>query len=168
VIGTARNVAPPRAAGPGLDSRRSGPRQGRLHPPKAEKSTIEPKVLAALAARIADAKKGVDIRVFDVSEHIKVADYFVLVSGTSRPHVRAIQDEIHVRLKALSERHAPAEGAELGWWVLMDYGDVVVHVLQPEAREYYALDPLYGECPQLDWAAVPVPATSERAASQAV
>ena len=101
-----------------------------------------------------------------MSEHIKVADYFVLVSGTSRPHVRAIQDEIHVRLKALGERHAPAEGAELGWWVLMDYGDVVVHVLQPEAREYYALDPLYGECPQLDWATVPVPATIERATTE--
>jgi ribosome-associated protein len=90
----------------------------------------------------------------------------VLVSGSSRPHVRALQDEIHVRLKALGERHAPTEGAELGWWVLLDFGDVVVHVLQPEAREYYALDQLYGECPQVDWRSVAVPVLSERAASQ--
>ncbi|MBL8861605.1 MAG: ribosome silencing factor [Planctomycetes bacterium] len=121
-----------------------------------------------MAARIADEKKGVDIRVYDVSEQIKVADYFVLVTGTSRPHVRAIHDEIHARLKALGERHAPAEGAELGWWVLLDYSDVVVHVLQPEAREYYALDTLYGECPELDWRAVRVPELAEQQASQAV
>jgi len=87
----------------------------------------------------------------------------VLASGLSRPHVKAIQDEIHVRLKALGERHAHAEGADLGWWVLLDYSDVVVHVLQPEAREYYALDQLYGECPQVDWRAVRVPAAAAAA-----
>jgi ribosome-associated protein len=126
-------------------------------------SPIEPKVLAALAARLAEEKKGVDIRVYDVSEHIKVADYFVLASGLSRPHVKAIQDEIHVRLKSLGERHARAEGAELGWWVLLDYSDVVVHVLQPEAREYYALEQLYGDCPELDWRHVTLPAVAATA-----
>ncbi len=91
----------------------------------------------------------------------------MLVSGLSRPHVRAIHDELHVRLKALGEKHSRAEGSELGWWVLLDYQDVVVHVLQPEAREYYALEQLYGECPELDWKKVSVPALVERAASQA-
>lgn len=102
-------------------------------------------------------KKAEDIRVYDVSDHIKVADYFVLVSGLSRPHVRAINDELHVRLKALGEKHSRAEGADLGWWVLLDYIDVVVHILQPEAREYYGLDTLYAECRQLDWQAVELP-----------
>lgn len=129
---------------------------------------INPKQLAAAVALLADRKKGVDIRVFDVAEHIKVADYFVLISGLSRPHVRAIYDEIHVGLKALGEHHARAEGADLGWWVLMDYMDVVVHILQPEARQYYELDSLYGECPLLDLATVPLPeldvAPSARAA----
>jgi ribosome-associated protein len=91
----------------------------------------------------------------------------VLVSGLSRPHVKAIHDEIHIRLKALGEKHSRAEGSELGWWVLLDYSDVVVHVLQPEAREYYALEQLYGECPELDWKNVAVPPLVERAASQA-
>lgn len=91
----------------------------------------------------------------------------MLVSGLSRPHVKAIHDEIHIRLKALGEKHSRAEGSELGWWVLLDYSDVVVHVLQPEAREYYALEQLYGECPELDWRKVAVPALVERAASQA-
>lgn len=87
----------------------------------------------------------------DVREHIKVADYFVIVSGTSRPHIRAIQQEIHVRLKAAGLAHGREEGGELGWWVLMDYGDVIVHVMQPEAREYYDLDGLYSDAGELPW-----------------
>ena len=127
---------------------------------------IEPKVLAVTAAILADRKKGVDIRVYDVSEHIKVADYFVLISGLSRPHVKALYDEIHVRLKEQGENHSRAEGSDLGWWVLMDYVDVVVHILQPEAREYYALEQLYGDCPEVDISKVAVPAfLDERTAS---
>jgi ribosome-associated protein len=137
-------------------------------PTGGRSSLIDPKQLAAAAAVLADRKKGVDIRVYDVAEHIKVADYFVLVSGLSRPHVRAIFDEIHATLKAAGERHSRVEGADLGWWVLMDYMDVVVHVLQPEAREYYELDGLYAECPLLDYTRVPLPdlapAPSARAA----
>ena len=91
----------------------------------------------------------------------------MLVSGLSRPHVKAIYDEIHVQLKALGEMHGRAEGTDLGWWVLMDYVDVVVHVMQPEAREYYALEQLYGECPELDWRAVAVPALGAASASSA-
>ncbi|MFT5058530.1 MAG: ribosome-associated protein [Planctomycetota bacterium] len=66
-------------------------------------------------------------------------------------------DDIHYRLKAAGEIHARAEGAELGWWVLADFGDVVVHVLQPEAREFYALDELYAECDKVDWEKVEFP-----------
>jgi ribosome-associated protein len=110
---------------------------------------------------LADRKKGVDIRVYDVSQHIKVADYFVLISGLSRPHVKAIYQEIHVQLKQLGEKHTRAEGAELGWWVLLDYVDVVVHILQPEARSYYELDQLYSECPELDLSTIPLPRFAE-------
>ena len=124
---------------------------------------LDPKQIAALAAQIAEAKKGVDIKVYDVSEHIRIADYFVLVTGLSRPHVKAITNEIHARFKELGERHAKPEGADLGWWVLLDFVDVVVHVLQPEARAYYALDQLYGECAQLDVGAVELPEPLARA-----
>lgn len=81
----------------------------------------------------------------------------MIITGHSRPHVKAIADELHVRLKGLGERHSRMEGADLGWWVLLDYIDVVVHVLQPEAREYYQLDQLYRDCPLLDWKAVALP-----------
>ena len=126
------------------------------HPPRSHPA-IEPKEIAAAAAALAERKKGFDVRIYDVSEHIKVADYFVLISGASRPHVKALADEIHVKLKARGERHLRAEGTELGWWVLLDYVDVVVHVLQPEAREYYDLDGLYRDCPALDRTQVALP-----------
>lgn len=118
---------------------------------------ITPLEIAAAVAVLADRKKGADIKVYDVSEQLKVADYFVLVSGLSRPHVKALYDEIHARLKELGETHSRAEGADLGWWVLLDYVDVVVHILQPEAREYYELDQLYAHCPLVDVARVPLP-----------
>ena len=122
------------------------------------RSPIEPRELAAAAAWIADQKKGQDIRVYEVTEQIKVADYFVLVTGTSRPHVKAVYEELHSRLKSLGQFHSKAEGLQDAWWVLVDYLDVVIHVLQPEAREYYDLDRLYGDCPVMEWQAVELPA----------
>lgn len=85
----------------------------------------------------------------------------MVVSGLSRPHVKAIHSEIHARMKELGEQHSRAEGLDLGWWVLLDFSDVVVHILQPEARKYYDLDGLYGECPLLDYLAVPLPQVVE-------
>ena len=128
---------------------------------------IDSRQLAAATAHLAALKKAPDIRVYDVDEQLKFADYFVIVTAGSRPQVKAIYNELHVRLKAAGERHAKAEGLELGWWVLLDYVDVVVHVLQPEAREYYGLDTLYSECPQLDWQSVELPELPEPSARAA-
>ena len=75
----------------------------------------------------------------------------MIITGQNRTHVRALQNELHVRLKSLGETHKPVEGADLGWWIVLDYGDVVVHILQPEAREFYDLEHLYGDCPTMDW-----------------
>ncbi len=118
---------------------------------------IESRQLAAAAAHLAEGKKAGEIRVLDVADQLKFADYFVLVTASSRPQVRAIYNELHTRLKAAGEHHARAEGVELGWWILLDYGDVVVHILQPEARSYYDLDTLYGESKELDWRSVELP-----------
>ena len=98
-----------------------------------------------------------DIRVLEVTGYSRVGDYFVVVTGLSRPQVKAVYNEIHVKLKALGQLHGRAEGDDLGWWVLMDYGTVVVHIMQPEAREYYDIDSLYSEAPEVDWRAVPLP-----------
>ena len=112
---------------------------------------IETKTLAITAAHLAYEKKAEDVRVVHVADQLKVADYFVLVTGQNRNHVRAIYNELHVRLKAAGEQHRPVEGADLGWWVVMDYGDVVVHLFQSEARTFYDLDRLFSECSELDW-----------------
>lgn len=79
----------------------------------------------------------------------------MVASGTSRAHVKAMYDELHVRLKAAGEQHTRPEGTELGWWIVLDYGDVVVHLLQPEAREFYDIERLYGDCPRFDWTSEP-------------
>jgi ribosome-associated protein len=117
-------------------------------------SIIDAKTLAATIARLCQDKKAENIQVVSVQERLGLADYFVLVTGLNRTHVRALQNELHVKLKALGERHLPIEGAELSWWVVMDFGDVVVHLLQPEARAYYELERLYAGCPLLDWESV--------------
>jgi ribosome-associated protein len=122
-----------------------------------ETSPIDSVTVAAAAALLADEKKAVDVRVLALQSGTAVADYFVLATGLSRPQVKAISQEIHVRLKAVGLRHSRIEGSDMGWWVLMDYGDVVVHVMQPEAREYYDLDGLYRDAEEIDWRAVDVP-----------
>jgi ribosome-associated protein len=128
-------------------------RSPQTHHPEA---TIDTRELAAAAAQIADSKRAENVEVIHVTAQLKVADYFVVATGTSRAHVKALFDEIHVRLKAMGHQHKPAEGLELGWWIVLDYGDVVVHLLQPQAREYYDLERLYGECPRLPWRDVKV------------
>ena len=107
--------------------------------------------MAIEAAHLADSKKATDIRVVEVTEQFGIADYFVMVTANSRPQSKAIYNEIHMSLKERGMQHRPVEGAELGWWVLLDYGAVVVHIMQSEAREYYELDRLYSDSPEVDW-----------------
>jgi len=127
-----------------------------MEPVSSRSPVIEAKTLAATLARWCHEKKGADVVVLGVNERLGLADYFVLVTGLNRTHVRALENELHVRAKALGERHHPIEGAAMHWWVVLDFDDVVVHLLQPEAREYYDLDRLYADCPRLDWEALPV------------
>ena len=142
----------------GLESA-AAPERARRSPPdrSPEPQVIDSKTLAAAAARLADSKKAVNIRVLALPPHSALADYIVIATGLSRPQVKAVTEELHVRLKALGAHHGRIEGADMGWWVLVDYHDVIVHVMQPEAREYYDLDGLYSEAEELDWQAVPVP-----------
>jgi len=116
---------------------------------------IDAKTFAATLSRWCQEKKAEDIAVYGVSERLGLADYFVLVTGKNRNHVRALENELHVRAKAIGQRHHPVEGHELHWWVVLDFDDVVVHLLQPEARAYYGLDRLYVDCPRRDWESLP-------------
>lgn len=100
----------------------------------------------------------------ELRDDARVADYLVLATGHSRPQIKALYEEIHGRLKRAGVVHSRAEGVELGWWVLLDFGDVVVHLMQPEARTYYDLDGLFREAREIDWSKVAVPALPERKA----
>ncbi len=133
------------------------PRLAFLPPPTPTRTAIDSLELAACAAQLADEKKGTDIKVLALDESARVADYIVLATGKSRPQVRAMYEEIHSRMKAAGVRHARAEGVDLGWWILLDFGDVVVHLMQPEARTYYDLDGLYSEATEVAWSKVERP-----------
>lgn len=114
----------------------------------------DPRACAILAAQAADAKKATDIVVQDVRNHISITDYFVIVSASNNRQVHAIIDEIEkqIRLKArLKPLHR--EETRDGSWELLDYGDFIVHVFQPETREMYRLEDLRSDAPLIDLAA---------------
>ncbi len=86
----------------------------------------------------------------DMREVSSIADTFVLVTGRSNRQVRAVADGILERLRALGEKPLGVEGMDEGRWVLLDLGDVIVHVFEPEVREHYDLERLWSDAPPLD------------------
>jgi ribosome-associated protein len=100
---------------------------------------------ALLAARIAEDNRGTDIIVLDMRELSAMFDYFVLASGTSRRQLHAMSEEIdHALEEQMGDRRLGIEGYEESRWILLDYGDVVIHLFEPEMRAYYALEELWG------------------------
>jgi ribosome-associated protein len=117
---------------------------------------------AGIAAHAADEKKGQDIVVLDVGDILSIAEAFVLVSATNTRQVRTIVEEIDLTLE-LADDEGPrsVEGLDDASWVLMDYGDVIVHVFLDETRAFYDLDRLWADAPVVEWE--PLPALAERA-----
>ena len=109
--------------------------------------SAERKVRAA--ARAALAKKAADLIVLDVQRVSSVADFFLVCSGRSATHVQTIADAIREVLKEQGVRPRHAEGVAESGWVLLDYGDVLMHVFLEETRAYYALERLWGDAPAL-------------------
>lgn len=102
--------------------------------------------IAEVAVKALNAKKGTDIELLDVSELTNIADWFVLASGTSNIHVKSLVDEVEALIKEeCGVAPKRVEGYPTAQWILMDYGDVLVHVFHPEAREFYSLERLYSE-----------------------
>jgi ribosome-associated protein len=102
-------------------------------------------------ARIADEKKGSEIIVREVAGILRIADYFVIVTGGSRRQLRAIAEEIGGRVRAEGGERGRVEGLDSDWWVLLDFGDVVVHVFSEVARRHYELDLLWADAPVVEW-----------------
>ncbi len=97
-----------------------------------------------LAVRCAGDKKAVDIKVLDLRQIATFTEYFIIASGSNQRQVQAISDEINEQLKKqLNSRAIRIEGHAAGEWVLLDYGDFIVHVFDKEAREFYDLERLW-------------------------
>jgi ribosome-associated protein len=111
---------------------------------------MDAKKLALLCRELADNRKAEDIVVLDVSKVSSITDYFVIATGTSEPHLRAIVDEIR---DTLAEEHGikpkSSDGTLQTSWIVMDYFDVIVHVMRKDQREHYKLEDLWGDAPQV-------------------
>ena len=102
-------------------------------------------------ARIADDNRAKDILLLDLREATPLLDFFVIASASSRRQAYAIASEIDQEMKKIGEAKLGMEGAEEGRWILIDYGDFVVHVFSEDARTYYALEEIWGDAPRVDW-----------------
>ena len=107
---------------------------------------MDSKKLALLCREFADNKKAEDIVILDVRKLSTVTDYFVIASGTSEPHLRAIVDEITGQLREEHDlRPLRTDGSIHGAWVVLDFFDVIVHVMRADVRERYDLESLWGD-----------------------
>jgi ribosome-associated protein len=103
--------------------------------------------LLSVAARAADSKQGADLVALDVSEPLPLADIFLLITGLNERNVVAIAEEIEDKLLEIGVKALRREGRAEGRWVLLDFGDLVVHVFHEEDRLYYSLERLWRDCP---------------------
>ncbi len=107
--------------------------------------------MANETVKILDSKKALDIKVIGIRDISVLSDYFVIATGTSSTHVKALADEVEFQLKdkhGVAPRHS--EGYRSNTWILLDYGEIVVHVFNSEAREFYGLERLWKDGEQLD------------------
>lgn len=98
---------------------------------------------------ILDNKKATDIKSLEITDLTVISDYFVIATGTSGTHIRALADEVEEALKKAGVEPNHIEGKTTGW-ILLDYGVVVVHLFTPDQRELYSLEHLWGDAKQAD------------------
>lgn len=111
---------------------------------------MDSRKLALLCRRLADQKKAENLVVLDVRKLTSITDYFVIASGTSEPHLRAILEEITDRLREdYGVRPRAVDGTVQGAWVVLDYFDVIVHIMRADVRARYDLEGLWGDAPRV-------------------
>ena len=114
---------------------------------------MTPEEIAAAVAEYAGDVKAENLVTLDLREYISYTDYFVICTGRSDRQVKAIHDRINEGMKHEHDmRTIRVDGVSGAQWILMDYGDVIVHIFTPEMRGYYQLERLWGEAPQLEMA----------------
>jgi len=111
---------------------------------------MDSKKLALLCRELADNKKAENIVILDVRKLSSVTDYFVIATGTSEPHLRAIENEIlRGLLDDLGLKPNQSEGSAQSNWIVVDYFDVIVHLMKPDVREHYDLEGLWADAAQV-------------------
>lgn len=106
---------------------------------------------ARVAAAGADEMKGADIVAFDVSETLGLTDIFLIATGSSPRHVLSIAEEVEKQMYLqLSTNPREREGLDEGQWVLLDFGNIVVHVMDQDSRDFYDLERLWSQCQRID------------------
>ena len=101
-------------------------------------------------AKALDSKKGLNIKVIEISDVSSLADFMVIANGTSSTQVKAMADEVEYRLDNMGYSVSHIEGHRSNSWILLDYVDIIVHVFSEEAREYYDLERLWQDGKELD------------------
>jgi len=125
---------------------------------------MDSKKLAQLCRELAENRKAENIVVLDVRKVSSITDYFVIATGTSEPHLRAILDEITDKLAAdYGLKPRALDGNARMAWAVLDYFDVIVHVMRPEVRERYDLEALWGDAPKMKTAAKAAKKPAKRA-----
>lgn len=116
--------------------------------------------MARIAAIAADAKAGEDLVALDVSEPLPLVDIFLLVTGRNERNVAAIADEVEEKLLEAGHKRLRREGRQESRWILLDFGDLVVHVFHEQERVYYGLERLWKDCPVVPLE-LPAPASAD-------
>lgn len=143
----AERKAAPRAAMPATSASAMAPKPQKPKTPKlkvAAGALTPKKMQEAVVAALADVKAQ-DIAVLDVRKLTDVADFLVIASGTSSRHVAGMADRVVEELRKHGRRPIGIEGKDLGEWVLIDYGDVVAHIMRPQTRDFYNLEKLWSQ-----------------------
>jgi ribosome-associated protein len=108
-----------------------------------KKAQLAPEQLWLAAAEAAEAKQAKDIKALDLRDVTSFADFFVIASGANARQIQAITDEVETQLKELGEYPLSVEGYQNAEWVLLDYGDYLIHIFTEKARQYYDLERLW-------------------------
>ena len=101
--------------------------------------------LATSIAKVLDTKKAANVKVLKVRDLTVLTDYFVIANGTSATHVKSLAEEVEFQLEQQGVRPLRTEGYDSKNWILLDYGEVIVHVFYPQAREFYDLEHLWAD-----------------------
>lgn len=112
---------------------------------------MDSKKLALACREYADNRKAENMVILDMRPVSTIADYFVIVTGTSEPHLRAISDEIETKVREnFGVRPRAIDGTIQGAWMVLDYFDVIVHIMRTDARERYDIETLWNDAPRVD------------------